>query len=263
MTSAPRLGAAGIHRLQRQLSPRDWAVIRDVDRFRLMTGRQLQQLHVGEGEPAARASRRLLLSLTRRRVLVRLPRQVGGLRAGSSGFVYALGPVGDRLLHAGGPRRRVRDVGDGFLAHTLAIADLFVSLTSAERRGEVEVLGLAPEPQCWRRLDLLGGAEWLKPDLHVVLAVGEEELHSFVEVDRGSEHNPALLRKLRQYEAAYRSGQSEHQDGVFPRVVWLVPDERRAAQLRRLVTGSGALTAELHAVGLQSQALNLLGGRLA
>src|SRR3954451_15282892 len=89
--------------------------------------------------------------------------------------------------------------------------------------------------------------------------MGDEALHSFVELDRGSEHSPALVRKLRQYELAYRSGAVEAQAGVFPRVVWLVPDERRAALLRRL-SRSARLTADLHAVALQAEALAVLTG---
>ena len=83
MTAVPRLSAAGMERLRQQLGPRDWAVLHDVARCRLMTGRQLQLLHFGDGETAARAARRLLARLTRHGLLARLDRQIGGLRAGS------------------------------------------------------------------------------------------------------------------------------------------------------------------------------------
>ncbi len=80
-----------------------------------------------------------------------------------------------------------------------------------------------------------------------------------LELDRGTEHSPALLRKLRQYEAAYRGGTIESASGVFPRVVWLVADEGRAALLRRLI-GRGIKTTELHAIALQDNALAPLAG---
>jgi hypothetical protein len=57
-----------------------------------------------------------------------LDRQIGGIRAGSSGYVYSLGAVGHRLLHPDRTRRRLHEVRDGFLQHTLAIAELYVSL---------------------------------------------------------------------------------------------------------------------------------------
>jgi hypothetical protein len=256
MTPAPRLSAAGLERLRWELSPRDWAVLHDIDRCRLMSGRQLQWLHVGEGETAARAARRLLARLSRHGLVARLERRVGGLRAGSSGYVYGLGATGVRLLRPDAPRRRLHEVRDGFLSHTLALADLYVSLRQAEQRGGLELLTVETEPRSWRRL---GDGDSLKPDLHVVIGIGEEALHSFVELDQGTEHSPALLRKLRQYETAYRSGAVEAEGGVFPRVVWLVPSEHRAAQLRRLI-GSPRLTAELHAVALQTEALAVLTG---
>jgi hypothetical protein len=103
----------------------------------------------------------------------------------------------------------------------------------------------------------LQDGDWLKPDTHVVIELGEDVLHCFVELDQGTEHAPALIAKLRQYERAYR-GEVGAED-VFPRVVWLVPNELRAVQLRRLL-GSSRLTADLHAVALQSDALAALTG---
>ena len=224
-----------------------------------MTGRQLQLLHLGDGESNARAARRLLSRLSTQRILARLDRQIGGVRAGSSGYVYGLGAAGHRLLRPDLPGRRLHEVRDGFLAHTLAVAGVYVSLRQAEQRGALELLDIETEPRCWRRLDGGTGAEWLKPDLRLVLGVGDEALHSFVELDQGSEHSPALLRKLRQYEAAYRGGMIEAAAGVFPRVVWLVPSERRAARLRGLIRSRG-LTPDLHAVALQPDAVAALSG---
>ncbi|MGY1681996.1 replication-relaxation family protein [Geodermatophilus sp. SYSU D01176] len=255
MTSVPRLSAARLERLRQELSPRDSAVLQDIDRCRLMSGRQLQELHVGQGETAARAARRLLARLVRHGLLARLQRQVGGVRAGSSGFTYGLGPAGVRLLHPGAPRRRLYEVRDGFLSHTLALSELYVLLRQAEQRGQLELLTLETEPRSWRRMP---DGDWLKPDLHVVIGLGEEALHSFVELDRGTEHSPALVGKLRQYETAYRGGVAATAE-AFPRVVWLVPSDRRAAQLRRLLHSS-RLTPELHAVALQSEALAALTG---
>lgn len=262
MSSAPRLRGEGLQRTAEHLTDRDWSILRDVARFRLLTGRQLQLLHIGPGESAARTTRRVLARLTRDRLLVRLPRQVGGVRAGSSGQVVAIGPVGNRFIEDGQPRRRARDVSDGFLTHTLAIADIYLQLKLAEARGDLRVATVQTEPQCWRSLDRLGSGEWLKPDLYAVIACDDDAVHSYVEVDQGTEHRPALLRKMRTYEAAYRSGAGEGDD-VFPRVVWLVPNDNRAALIRQLVAATPGLTSELHAVGLQTQAVSLLIGEVS
>ena len=95
--------------------------------------------------------------------------------------------------------------------------------------------------------------------MYVVLGVGEEALHSFVEVDQGTEHSPALLRKLKQYETAYRIGYIEAVAGVFPRVVWIVPNQARAELLSRLIRGRG-LNSDLHAITLPPIALTVLAG---
>lgn len=259
MTRATRLSAAGLERLRGQLSARDWAVLRDVARFRLMTGRQLQQLHFGDGPTAARIARRVLLSLTERGVLGRLERRIGGLRAGSSGFVYGLGGVGYRLLHDGDrPQRRLHEVRDGFLLHTLAIAELYLELRQAERQGRCQLLHLETEPGCWRPIDDVGGQEWLKPDLLVVAAVngGEEVLSSYVEIDRATEHRPTLARKLRQYDLAYQLSAGGAAD-VFPRVTWLVPTPARAAVLRDVIRRASQVDG-LHVVALQPDAIAVL-----
>ena len=68
----------------------------------------------------------------------------------------------------------------------------------------------------------------LRPDLFVSLGVGDFEHRWFCEVDRGTEHLPAILRKCRQYEAYYATGAEQRDHGVFPRACWIVPDQRRA-----------------------------------
>src|SRR5262245_3341192 len=81
--------------IEAQLAERDWRVLRRVSGLRFVSGSQLRRLELGES--SARASRRALLRLVHLGVLERLPRQIGGVRAGSAGFVYRLGPAGQRL----------------------------------------------------------------------------------------------------------------------------------------------------------------------
>jgi hypothetical protein len=262
-----RMSGKALAGLQAHLAQQDWNVLRDVTRFRLLSGRQLQLLHFGTDSAAGRAARRCLKRLHDLRLLSRLDRRVGGIRAGSDGYVYAIGPIGDRLLsrdaEPGKPmkrRRRAREVSDGFLDHTLAVADVYVQLVRAARDGHDLTLDrLETEPACWRRLDDSTDS-WLKPDLLTVVTTPANQFHSFVEVDCGSEHRPALLRKLRTYELAYRLGVVAVDAAVFPRVVWLVPDDERAHMLSGLITGTTNLTPELFAVARQEQAVTALTG---
>jgi hypothetical protein len=230
-------------------------LVRDVQSLRLVSGRQLQLLHFGASEAAARAARRCLSRLTAGRFLVRLQRRIGGIRAGSAGYIYVLGSAGRRVLDptARGRGRRDYEVNDGFLQHTLGVAEVVVELRRADAAGLYRLLEWQAEPRSWRRVRGTVG-EIVKPDLFTITsdATGAVEQHSFVEVDGGTEHRAAVLRKLALYERAYRAGiDSGDLDDVFPRVVWLVPDEARQRWLQQLVGRSSAVTSELHLVALQ------------
>jgi hypothetical protein len=76
-----------------------------------------------------------------------------------------------------------------------------------------------------------GGQAILKPDLYAVTASADFEDSWFIEVDRGTESLPTLLRKCSQYEDYRRSGVEQRDRGVFPLALWLVPDERRKQAL--------------------------------
>src|SRR6266511_148116 len=88
--------------LEHTLSPRDWAIIATLSRLRLATGRQLYRLYF-TGVTARRAQQ-ALASLAQRRLVARLARTVGGVRAGSAGHVYTLDAAGCRLVVQGGRR---------------------------------------------------------------------------------------------------------------------------------------------------------------
>lgn len=258
-----RVGHLQLHELRQRLGEREFAVIHQVGELRLMSGRQIEAIHFpvqehASSETAARLCRRLLSRLVEERILVRLPRQVGGIRAGSRAFVYGLGPVGHRLLYDDGSRLRVYEPGELFVHHQLAVSQLVIDLTLAERRGELELLSVEGEPACWRKVPAVGRLT-LRPDLFLALGVGEFEYRWFVELDRDTHRAPALLRKARLYESYYRSGIEQATHGVSPRVLWVTPDERRAARLRTLLE-SGDFTTGLMVVTTAEAALRVLAG---
>jgi hypothetical protein len=107
----PYMSARGVAQTRERLSGRDLAIIRQVAGLRLMSAKQIQAVHFPDAahdneQAATRARQRVLERLTRERLLIRLERRIGGVRAGSAGFVLALGPVGQRVLAASGSRRR-------------------------------------------------------------------------------------------------------------------------------------------------------------
>jgi Replication-relaxation len=248
---------ARLDELSARLDERDLAVLHSVSELRFVSGGQLERLHyAGAADPAlqSRAARRRLLRLVRLRLLARLPRRVGGVRAGSAGFVYHLDVAGQRLavLRGWQPDRRARRSqlpGTFFLRHSLAIAELHTLLVEGDRAGRFELLELVAEPGCWRSYGGIGnqGRTTLKPDSYARVGLGEYEDSYFFEVDRGSEGSKTIQRKLKEYIAYADSGQEQETRGVFPRVLWLTPDEARAAaiaeEVRRLPAAEGMLFA--------------------
>jgi protein involved in plasmid replication-relaxation len=238
-----RISTSRLHRIAEQMTECDRAALELVDELRLCTGAQLERAVWWQGAPEnrGRVARRALKRLHDWRVLDRLPRSIGGVRAGSRGFVYGLGPAGARLMASDGRVRRLGTPGDRHIAHTLAVAELAVGLMEAERAGRLELLAVEGEPRCWRRFSgPLGSRLVLKPDLYLRVGVGSYEDRWMVEVDRATEASTTITGKARQYLAHYRTS-----TGTYPRVLWTVPDDRRAEviaeALRPLPEGAARL----------------------
>ncbi len=248
-------GAGGVSELARRLSERDLAVLESVAEHRFCTTRQIEQLLFtchATPDSAARSCRRVLARLEACGLLERPIRRVGGLQAGSASSIWMLSPTGQRLrnVRAGlGAIGRVREPGERFIQHYLAIGDAHLALVSAARAGRLELLQVQVEPQAWRGYPGLGGGRLiLKPDLYAVTGSGDFEDHWFIEIDRATESLPVLLRQCAQYEAYRRSGVEQATTGVFPRVLWVVPDARRAGRLRAALAAARTLDNELFLV---------------
>lgn len=261
--SAVRVGRRGLESIRSSVTDRDLAVLRSVEQFRLLSAPHVEALHFADHPTplaATRASRRALKRLVTDRLLVRLERRVGGIRAGSSSFVYALGPIGHRLLNDD-TRRRWREPSETFVAHTLAVAQLVVDLTVADRNGATELLAYECEPTCWRTFTRgLGGTETLKPDLHVITATPEHEWWWFVEVDLGTESGNAIARKCRSYHDYWATGSEQDRNGAFPRVLWVADTDRRAGLIERSIASARSVNHDLFTVTTTSNAIEVLTG---
>lgn len=267
MASAPRVG---VHQLDGQLADRDIQILHELERYRLLSTRQLQRLcfparPYGEHtsiSAATRATTRVLTRLAVRHAITRLTRQIGGIRHGSAVGVWQLGPAGEAYLRSrrGQPgRRRYVEPSYAFLAHTLAVADIAVSLTEQARLGRFELLELQAEPDCWRNLNgPEGTAATLKPDLSVVTADPDTETHSFVEVDRDTEHLSTVVRKCHLYQRYRQTGAEQAARGMFPAVVWVTPDAVRTQQITEAIAADPGLDGHLFYTVVTESALRSL-----
>jgi hypothetical protein len=179
--------------------------------------------------------------------------------------VFALGRAGQYLLRTDQPSgrrvRRAHTPGERYLAHALAVAELYVGLVEIERSGAIELATFAPEPECWRPYPGAFGARlMLKPDAYVKLGAGDYEYSWFIERDMATEAQTTIAGKARRYYDYFRTGTEQTSGGVFPRVAWIVPDAHHA---ERVAATLGSLPAEawpLFVVAPATDALVLLTG---
>lgn len=239
-----------LHQISQNLDDRDHAVLRFVHEGRFATGAQLLRaywLTSDRDGAAARAGRCALKRLADWRVLDPLPRRIGGRRTGSDGLIYRVGRAGTRLLAARGIYGpRTETPGTLHLEHTLATTELVLRLMEAERAGELELIEAQQEPACWRPYTgTMGARRTLKPDVFIRLGAGALEDRWFLEIDLASESGRTIAGKASGYLEHYRSGTEQ---GAYPRVLWLVPDADRAAQLAGVLERQPAEARRLFAV---------------
>jgi hypothetical protein len=248
-----------------KLSDRDIAILAALRSLRLLTGGQLRRLFFGVGDPVtqARKARAAVKRLAELGVILRLTRRVGGMRSGSDGQVIALTGLGYAVLsldtNESVRMRSIIDRKPAFQDHLLAVNELYVGLRERARADAVELLDFQDEPLAWRGFSGIGGQLiTLKPDAFVRLGVGEYEISAFIEQDQDTESLPTIARKCGVYLDYYRSGQEQHEHGVFPLVWWLVPSTKR---LRDIAGAIRRLPREAHtlfAVALHDEAVTRL-----
>lgn len=247
--------ASRIAELRRILTPEEWAILRDTATMRLAPAGDLQTLRSGVDPVNVRSFRRTLARLAEQGVLARLDRTVGGRRAGSSGYVYGVGPAGQRLLNPHGPSRRPWAPRPSWLQHALAVSHLYVTLRELENGGQLKLLTFDAEPRCYRSFPSnFGTSEVLKPDVFVVTGHRGYELVRFIEVDCGTESPSTIARKLNVYWRYYQSGLEQQRAELFPEVLWLVPSERRRGVLVDVASHRPPEAWQLHRVARYDQA---------
>ncbi len=254
---------ARLARLAADLTDRDAAVLGDLSRLRLMTTAQIEALHFqAAATPAAgaRACRRTMARLRNARLVRPLERRIGGVRAGSSGIVWALGVAGQRLLTRGStPARRPWTPSPAFTAHRLAISETYVRLVLTAGPGRL--VRFEAEPDAWRHYTGPGGARaWIKPDAFVLVRHEAYDEAWYLEVDRATEAPAVITRKAEAYLAHQASGQAQKELNIYPYVVASVPDQARLAVLERALAAPARRQPELFRVVLQMELVALLLG---
>ncbi len=233
MSKRTYITAARQATLREQLRPIEWSLLDDVDRLNVASGQQLRRLHYADSDTGRRMARLELSGLVERRVLARLGRSIGGRRAGSEGWTYAPDVAGKRLVRPDQRRQWEPWTPDSHhLRHALAVSEMYVQLRDLERLGTIDLESFDAEPKCWRFFHGPGGARLvLKPDAFIATAT-EAYLDSwFIELDRATEATTLILSKAKTYCRYWQSGREQITEGVFPTVLFVVPDDDRRLQL--------------------------------
>jgi Replication-relaxation len=251
--------------LRERLSSRDLAILTSLQNLRFMTGQQVRRLHFAAGiaTTQARKTRAALQRLHELRLIVRLNRRVGGLHAGSEGYVVGLSGWGYAVLDLDNPNpqrhRRVTDTKPAFQDHVLAVSELHVLLVEHDRTTPDDLVEFAAEPAAWRHFTGIGGQRiTLKPDAYLRLGIGDVELMAFLEQDMATESLPTIARKLGVYVDYWRSGLEQQLYDVFPFVLWLVPTRKRLGELARAIQRVPNEARHLFKVALHGDAIKLL-----
>jgi hypothetical protein len=238
------------------LSERDWQILLTVRSFRFLTTRQLARQHFGARGPTCSIPRQVNHALGRLRdlgLLTNLERRIGGVRSGSSGHIWQITNSGNRLLaerhHEAAQRVRPSEPGASFLEHTLAIAETVICLQEASTGKDVNLTRFELEPECWRNYLARGGStRTLKPDLGAVTRTPKFEDVWFFEVDRDTETPARVVRKCLQYQEYRDTGAEQRVLGIFPAVVWVVPNRKRRETLRTRLSAEQNLDRDLFVV---------------
>jgi hypothetical protein len=220
------------------LTPRDVEIIRTVCQHGALTRAQVRRLFFrqGGGLASVQAVCRRLKILTERGYLdrLRIPTAMG-----SGPYVYLPGARSEAVLAAEEltlarvtKRERLRSVAA--IAHRLEVADFYVGLSEAFASREGCILVWLSERQAYYALPGAGRTLPFTPDAYCLWILGNEEGAFFLEWDRGTESMTRLAEKLARYETyyglrAYRDHLGE--DELRPRVLFVVPDERRRKKL--------------------------------
>ena len=252
---ATLIGKRKLRNYNQTLNERDKALLLTLKQCRFLQTSQVARLFFGNAttpNAALRAASRTLAKLCGMGLVQSIERRIVGERAGCSSFVWTLKAAGIDILRLSSEissekpayRKQVEEPSYIFLKHSLAIAELYTYLQTKSNLITAEL-----EPSCWRGYTTISGSTvTLKPDLYAVTSTDGYEDYWFFEVDMDTETPLRIMRKCEQYGRYCLTGEEQERTEVFPQVVWLVPDKKRQATLKRYIGEYLAEYAELFVV---------------
>ena len=266
-----RLSQSRLARLRQELSEREQQVVQRIARHGYLTTDQVQRFvftdHASE-DTAGRITRRVLGRLEQAGLVGSLRRRQGGLLGGSAPATWHLSPGGARFLSGNATTYRRRTPSIRHLLHCVAVAEAHLQLIDHARTVRASGVDVTVEPLSWRSYHGIAGERLtLKPDLSAAIEAkdqyGSYRDEYLLEVDRGTESLPTLLKKCQVYVDYYSSGAWQNStsapEGVMPIVLWVMDQPEQADRLRQAIARSD-LPGELFEVTTLDQLSSFLNG---
>lgn len=200
--------------IRSHLSDRDEAIVQAINDFSQLTSNQIQRLFFADGSEKCRAdrARKALKRLKKWQEVIRIEeRAIGGWASGSHGYVY-MPPNPDVRQY-----RQIRD------PHTLAIAEFYVCLVEAERRGLIQIADYELESK-------VRGLEPI-PDLYMHLKRSGLHATFCIEIDKSTESRQRIEQKLRGYIKSYDTWHGEE----FPQILFAVSTPRQLTMIKKAI----------------------------
>ena len=233
-----RLSDKQLGEIELCLSERDKAILLTLRELRYAKTTQIQRLFFLGFKTTRTAhvmTTRVLQRLKKSGIITHLERPIGGKGAGSQSMIWHLTEGGNRLLRLGSDtteRTRYLEPSPSLLRHTIAVTECYVQLNEICRMAPSLTLKSAcVEPKCWRGYKRGEKRISLRPDLYAETVSGKYEDHWFIEMDLSTEDIPTILEKCFRYEEYYQTRAEQEAEGIFPYVLWIVPDEERKRKI--------------------------------
>lgn len=226
------------------LTALDREILTAIRNLRYMKTNQIQRLFfpplVNTPRAALTATMRNLNRLKKLGLITHLDKRVGGVMSGSLGLIWYITEAGNRLLLLGtelqGTRKRIPEPSPLFLRHILAVTECFVQIKSICRAEEdMSLIKLDNEPECWRAYYEGEKQKSIRPDLYAETTSGAYRDHWFIEMDLSTESMTNILDKCRRYHNYHKTGREQKKTGVFPAVLFIVPDEARRQKIKESI----------------------------
>lgn len=241
-----------------RLSERDFAILNSLRSAKYLLTHQIQRLHFSDSPThatAIRAAAQAMRKLKGYGLTGHFHRPVGGVRAGSSSYIWYLTEAGQRLLNLREqneqPRRSHRYLEPSYMhvKHTLAISECYVQLIEIDRNHRrIALKEVEWEPDCWRPYVKDSRKQILKPDLFTSVNNGGYEDRWFIEIDLATEAMPVVMDKCKRYFHYFQTGVEQKKHKVFPITVWIVPDPKRKQLLQDSIKETFASAAKMFTV---------------